>query len=107
MDRFNPGRVGDWIVFCDICGKKCYSSEITILSNYTGRGGLAVCKQDADRIDPGLIPFRYPTERPVTNVRVNHTDTTISSPFIDTESMSYMYWLVASQDNAVLTPSQE
>lgn len=97
---------GDWIIYCDICGKKCYASETTKLSNYTGRGGLIVCHQDADKIDAGLVPYNIKKENSIQNIRVNHTNTTISSPYMDLEEMAYSYYLVASQDNAILQPSQ-
>ena len=68
-------RKGDWYVYCDICGRRCYHSETVKLSNYTGKGGLIVCKQDADSIDPGLIPYNVRAEKNVPEVRINHTST--------------------------------
>ncbi len=85
-DRFNKYKLGDWVVFCDICGGKCYASETVKLSTYTGRGGLIVCKSDADAIDPGLIPYTIPAERPVPWTRINHTDTTNGAAPIDPET---------------------
>lgn len=82
-DRFNGGRKGDWIVFCDICGQKCYASEATKLSTYTGRGGLIVCPTDVDKIDYGLLPGKSPTEKNIPWTRINHTDTTNGAAVID------------------------
>lgn len=76
MDRFDPGKLGDWVVFCDICGQKCYASEAQFLSTETGRGGLLVCPKDADKIDHGLIPYTVEAEKAVPFTRVNHTNTT-------------------------------
>lgn len=84
-DRFNPGRLGDWIVYCDICGKKCYASETVKLSNYTGRDGLIVCRADADAQDPGLMPYRIPNEKSVPWTRINHQNVTNGSEPYDME----------------------
>lgn len=85
-DRFSPGRLGDWVVFCDICGQKCYASEATKLSTYTGRGGLIVCPKDVDKIDYGLIPYRIPTEKNVPWTRINFTNVENGSPIYNLES---------------------
>lgn len=106
-DRFDPGRLGDWIVFCDICGRKCYASETVKLTAQTGRGGLVVCRTDADRTDPSLTPYRIPIEKNVPYVRINHTNTENSFPEIDPESMTYTYFLASSQDGAIITSSQD
>lgn len=100
-------REGDWFTYCDICGQKYYASETTKLSTYTGRGSLIVCHHDADTIDPGLLPFRPPIEKSLPWVRINHTDTTDGSPLVDPETMTLIYYLAASQDNAILTTSQD
>lgn len=89
-DRFDPGRLGDWVVFCDICGQKCYASEASKLSTYTGRGGLIVCKNDTDKIDPGLIPYKSPAERNVPWTRINHTSTTNATTPIDFETSTQL-----------------
>lgn len=89
-DRFSPGRIGDWVVFCDICGQKCYASETSKLSSLTGRGGLIVCPNDVDRIDPGLIPYKAPTERNVPWTRVAHTNVTNAVSPIDVETSTQL-----------------
>ena len=98
---------GNWYFYCDICGQRKLSSEANKLSTYTGRGNLIVCNRDADRIDQGLIPYKTPTQERVRQVRINHTNTNSTSPFINTETMSYQYYLSASQDNAILMASQD
>lgn len=85
VDRFSPGRLGDWVIFCDICGQKCYASEATKLTTYTGRGGLIVCPHDVDVIDYGIVPYKTPTERNIPWTRINHTDVSISAPVSDLE----------------------
>jgi len=100
-------KLGDWYVFCDICGRRCYASETIQLTQYTGRGGMIVCKQDADKIDPGLIPYNIPKEKLVSRVRINHTNTTDGSPLVDLESMSLSYNIIASQDGAYIVSSQD
>lgn len=90
MDRFNPAKRGDWVVFCDICGQKCYASEATKLTTYTGRGGLIVCKNDVDSIDYGLIPQAIPVERHIPWTRINHTDTTNGATPIDYETTTQL-----------------
>jgi hypothetical protein len=99
-------REGDWYIYCDICGQRSWASETTKLSQYTGRGGLIVCRHDTDKIDPSTIPYTPRRERLVDSVRTNHTNTTISSPYVDLEAMAYSYFLTSSQDNIVLSPSQ-
>lgn len=79
-DRFRPGRISDWVVFCDICGQKCYASEAKKLSQETGRGGLIVCPNDADYIDFGLIPYKPPTERPIPFARYDDETANGSEP---------------------------
>jgi len=85
-DRFSPGRKGDWVLFCDICGQKCYASESTKLSTYTGRGGLVVCPNDVDKIDYGLIPYTPRLEKNIPYTRINHTTTTNGTAVIDFET---------------------
>ena len=99
-------REGNWLTFCDICGQRCYASNASKLPTYTGRGGLIVCNHDVDAIDPGLIPYRIPIEKNVPWIRINHTDTTNSSPIVDLETMTITAFLASSQDEIVLTPSQ-
>lgn len=103
MDKY---RSGDWYVYCDICGRKLKASESVRLDTYTGRGGLIVCKQDADRIDYGTVPYKIPTEQNIPWARINHTDTTNSSPIVNMEDMALEYYLTSSQDDFILTPSQ-
>lgn len=85
-DRFNKGRLGDWYVFCDICGQKCYASESGHLDAYTGRGGLIVCPNDVDKIDFGLIPYIVRAETSIPFARINHTDTTNGTAVENLES---------------------
>lgn len=105
--RFNPGRLGDWIVFCDICGQKYYASETTKLSTYTGRGELIVCKKDADKLDYGLVPYKPPAEQNIPWVRINHTNTANATPLVDLENMALIYALVTSQDSIQIAASQD
>lgn len=87
-DRFNNGRakLGDWVVFCDICGQKCYASEASKLSTYTGRGGLIVCPNDVDKIDYGLVPYRISPEKNIPWTRINHTNVTNGTAVINYET---------------------
>lgn len=64
-DKFTPARQGDYTSFCQICGQKCWSSEIRKQDTYTGRGGTLACKECQDPIDYGLVPYKVPAERPV------------------------------------------
>jgi len=100
-------REGDWFVYCDICGQRTYASKATKLSTYTGKGGLVVCSHDVDRIDYGLVPYTPRKEANVDFVRINHVNTDNASPLVDLESMTYRYYLAASQDNAILMASQD
>lgn len=113
MSRFSPGRRGDWVVFCDICGQKCYASEASKLSTYTGRGGLIVCPKDVDKIDYGLIPYRSPAEKNIPWTRINHTNVGNGSPIYDLEAQTVeqlsSYWFISlSQDvDQIITLSQD
>lgn len=100
-------RLGDWYIYCDICGRKCLASKATKLPTYTGRGGLIVCPQDVDSIDPGVVPYKIPVEKNIPWTRINHTNTDDAAPFIDYETMSFEVYLADSQDNAVITDSQD
>lgn len=79
-------KMGDWYVFCDICGQRWLASETTILSTYTGRGNLIVCPHDADVIDYGLIPYKMPFTKNIPWTRINQTDVTDATPPIDVET---------------------
>lgn len=119
VDRFDLGRLGDYVLFCDICGQKCYASESSKLSTYTGRGGLIVCPNDVDAIDYGLVPYLPPAEKNVPFTRINHTYTGDCCPIFDLEGdtveniSNYLFlltsqneWLTVSQD-VLLATSQE
>jgi hypothetical protein len=112
-DRFSPGRIGDWVVFCDICGQKCYASEASKLSTYTGRGGLIVCPKDADKVDPGLIPYKVTVEKNIPWTRINHTNVENSAPIYDLEAQtveqisSYLYISTSQSDEQIITLSQD
>lgn len=99
-------REGDWFVYCDICGQRCYASEATKLSTYTGRGDLLVCRKDADRVDYGLVPYSPRIEQNIPYTRINHTNTDDAAPLVDLETMTLCYELTSSQDNIKLTTSQ-
>lgn len=79
------GKEGRYL-FCDICGQPCYVSKSTKLEPATGRGGLIVCPNDADKIDPGLIPYNIDVEKPVKFVRINHQNVTNSTEPLDVET---------------------
>lgn len=65
-------RVGDYVLFCDICGMKTWASESIILDKDTGKGGLVVCPVDRDAIDYGLVPYKVDPEESVPVARNNH-----------------------------------
>lgn len=69
MDDFNSARPGDWVIYCDICGLKCWAQSSIELDKYTGRGGCRVCPDCADPIDYGLVPYKIRPEKPVPFVR--------------------------------------
>ena len=96
----------DWYIYCDICGQRWLASETTELTLYTGRGGLIVCPNDVDKIDYGLVPYKPRTEENVPWTRINHTNTTDSSPKLNQERQALEYVLAASQDNIAISPSQ-
>ena len=84
-NKYFSGRKGHYI-FCDICGHACYDWEVTRLSTLTGRPGLLVCPNDADKIDHGLVPYNPTTEQPIKMSRINHTNVTNGTPPIDAET---------------------
>lgn len=72
-NKYFSGRLGHYI-FCDICGQACYDWDAIKLKSETGKGGLIVCKNDQDGIDPGLIPYILPNEKTVKWARINHSN---------------------------------
>ena len=84
-NKYFSTRKGPYI-FCDICGQACYLWEITKLSVETGRGGLMVCRYDADKADFGLIPYLANNERNVPFSHPNHTNVTNGSTPRDVET---------------------
>ena len=100
-------KSNDWYIYCDICGQRSYASESTKLSQYTGKGGLIVCRHDVDKIDYGLVPFLSRKEQNVDFIRINHTNTDNAAPLIDVETMSYQYYLASSQYGAIIMSSQD
>lgn len=98
---------GDWYAYCDICGQRTYASNTTKLSTHTGKGGLVVCRHDVDKIDQGLNSFVPRVGQNPSVVRPNHTNTDSTTPDIDVEDMTYLYYLAASQDSAILMASQD
>ena len=100
-------KKGDWYVYCDICGQRSLASQSTKLSTYTGHGSNVVCRHDVDRVDLGLLPFSPRREKNLPWARTGHTNTDNGSPIVDLESMTYQWYLAASQDNAILMTSQD
>lgn len=84
-NRYFSSRKGPYI-YCDICGQACYMWEVTKLSADTGRGGMLVCKNDADKIDFGLVPFIPRTEQQIPFSRPNHSDISNGSEPYDPET---------------------
>lgn len=79
-------KLGDWYIYCDICGQRYFASQMTKLSTYTGRGGLIVCPHDVDKIDYGLVPYAPRAEKSVPFTRINHQTTTNGSTPVDPET---------------------
>lgn len=84
-NKYFSGRL-DRYIFCDICGQATYMFEAVKLKQETGRGGLIVCPNDADKIDFGLIPYSIKEERPVKWTRINHTNTSNGTDPVDVET---------------------
>lgn len=61
----NTKKVGDWVVYCHICGLPCWGSEATKLGKYTGAEGAIVCPNDRDSVNYGLIGYKVPAEKSV------------------------------------------
>lgn len=97
-------KLGDWYAFCDICGRRCLASETTRLSSYTGRGGLIVCKDDIDHIDPGLIPYSIPIEKPTKYARINHTNITNGTPVYDFDGGDFI--VISTSQGEYISTSQ-
>lgn len=72
VNNYSKGRLGDYIIFCDICGQPCWHSESVKLKPDTGRGGCIVCPADADPVDYGLVPYKIRPEKSPKEVRVNN-----------------------------------
>ena len=72
--------------FCDICGQACYIWELTKLSSDTGRGGLLVCRNDADKADFGLMPYSITSEKRIPFSKPGHTNVSNGSEPYDIET---------------------
>ncbi len=83
--KYFAGNKGHYI-FCDICGQACYDYNVVRLSSATGRPGLMVCPNDADKGDPGLTPCTVTPERPVRWTRINHQDVTNAAAPLDLDT---------------------
>lgn len=84
-NKYFSGRRERYI-YCDICGQPCYISDVKKLSPETGRGGLMVCPDDADKIDFGLIPYEIKSENPVSWTRIAHQDVANGTAPLDIET---------------------
>jgi len=84
-NKYFAGNKGQYL-FCDICGQACYIWEATKLGPETGRGGLIVCRNDADNIDHGLIPYKVTEDKSVSFTRINHTNISNGTAPIDIET---------------------
>lgn len=84
-NKYFSGRKGPY-VYCEICGQATYLWEATKLSAETGRGGLVVCRNDADKLDFGLMPYVASTESKVPFSRPNHTNVNNGSTPINPET---------------------
>ncbi len=85
-NKYFSGRLERYI-FCDICGQACYVSQVVKLEQESGRPGLLVCPNDADKTDFGLIPYHPTTERPVDYTRINHQNVTNGAEPLDMDSI--------------------
>jgi hypothetical protein len=85
-NKYFSSRKGGYI-YCDMCGQACYIWEVTKLSADTGRGGLLVCKNDADKLDFGLVPYIVSSESKVPYARPNHTNVDNASEPYDIETL--------------------
>lgn len=65
-------KLGDYPLYCDICGMKSWYSQSKVLDKYTGRGGLLVCRTCYDSIDYGLVPYKVEPEETPDITRNNH-----------------------------------
>lgn len=84
-NKYFSGHKGPYI-YCEMCGQATYVWDVTKLIPETGRGGLLVCKNDADALDFGLVPYKATEERQVPLSRPNHTNTTNGSEPRDVEA---------------------
>jgi hypothetical protein len=65
-------KVGDYVIFCDICGTKEWFSKSKIQAKYTGSEGAVVCRDCVDLPSGLLMPFRLPPEKTPKIVTHNH-----------------------------------
>ncbi len=55
-------KVGDHVIYCDICGTKEWASQSTIQAQYTGSEGAVVCRDCVDMPVGAFMPFTLPPE---------------------------------------------
>lgn len=78
MKSQNKWRAGDYFTFCDICRRRFYASEMSVLGIYTGKGGALVCPDHRFKVHAGFIPYSAPPEPvvPVSRTAWNSDDQT-------------------------------
>lgn len=84
-NKYFAANKGQYI-FCDICGQACYAYEAKRLTEATGRPGLIVCPNDADKEDFGLIAYNISVEKAVAWTRINHQSTSNGTAPINYET---------------------
>ncbi|MFW9927776.1 MAG: hypothetical protein ACFFD1_00105 [Candidatus Thorarchaeota archaeon] len=97
----NKVRHDDWFVQDDLLGGPIWASESVELPEYTGLEGMVTSINGyCPKITPGLIPFDYPVEEPVsfTHGISPHDATTFTTQTFDFETNDPL---------SISTPSEE
>ncbi len=84
-------RIGDYQVYCTVCGAVCWYSESFILGPYTGHEGQLVCPDHNYQPQYGLQPYVIEPEEPVPFAQPNqivYTQNSVIPNFITFDPLS-------------------
>jgi hypothetical protein len=84
LTTYVPWKKGTYRVYDDLTGWPMLNTEMKVMHLYSGKGNLIAHKDIAYPIDPSLVPWTPPVERPGPYLsRTNHNNTTAAVGELD------------------------
>jgi hypothetical protein len=81
-------KVGDYQIYCMVCGQVCWYSQSVVLGPYTGHEGQVVCPNHAYEPQYGLQPFVVEPEEAIPYAQPNQITYTQESTVTDFNPLS-------------------